>query len=525
MFPVAGAPLDERILESRAAPLPPPEESPAEEVELEVLLEEDEGSQAPIPARPPSPEPGRRPTPGEQEAATIIGTSVLPYTIDDRGRAQLLLGLESRRPPWRRRANQWTGFGGALRTTESIEVAAAREFFEETAGLAIAIAQCPTFQDFARKLRRQEYAARFDEFVLERNSKWTCYVLFLIYVPWTAATYATRVFNVAAEVTREIAELTSNLKHARVVLNGTWPLPNDVCRVEGTIGTVQNDLEIALDPPTDIPSRMIARFTINPIDKHADSSPSTEVSEVARLRRTIAQFSRSTVRILRERWSRGDSHEPRRYVPTAPVDGLNAGELRWECEERRRAVLEVELHPKDAIFVWMYQRAHFAYTRIVDLLRRVPEETRQFVRCEFSEDGVLVSAVVDYSILEKQRLELWQPTAIRRTLHFDRMSHRRRLIPKCFGKLLLRILEHIEPDRELQRHWCVGSDCACNSQAREQQHGVRQVLGFHREIFRGEHHRPQAPRDSVQPKRPRARAPPQPRRPSARGLEQPGPAP
>lgn len=97
---------------------------------------------------------------------------VLPYAVNARGDISFLLGKEAYEPNWRE-SDKWSHFGGAIEKEEGVLEGAAREGYEETAGVVFML---PEMQ---QKLKSGEFRMVID--VIYKKTRFMC---FFVQVPY-----------------------------------------------------------------------------------------------------------------------------------------------------------------------------------------------------------------------------------------------------------------------------------------------------------------------------------------------------
>ncbi len=96
----------------------------------------------------------------------VKSAGVLPYSINSRGDINVLLGREGYAPGWHD-SDKWGLFGGKVESGESAQYAAARECYEESAGVLFSEAE------LRQKLLNCEFSTAID--VTFKKSRFMCY--------------------------------------------------------------------------------------------------------------------------------------------------------------------------------------------------------------------------------------------------------------------------------------------------------------------------------------------------------------
>ena len=88
-----------------------------------------------------------------------MGAGIVPVSQDENGEYRFLLGRERFLPQWKGSC-RWSGFEGARKGDESMRVAAAREFAEESLGV-LGAAHAPHWVRIAVRILSERRAERY----------------------------------------------------------------------------------------------------------------------------------------------------------------------------------------------------------------------------------------------------------------------------------------------------------------------------------------------------------------------------
>lgn len=149
----------------------------------------------------------------------FVGGSIIPIMIQpESGLPIVVLAAEPKRTRLGRAFNEWDGFGGHVEDHELVEVAAAREFMEESLGL-LCVEHVPdgrNIGDIAAGLTQRSYLSRVDVSYLRRSSptpRFLVYTMFFVQVKWDPM------------VCRRFQELRERLLNARFIFRTLRPPP------------------------------------------------------------------------------------------------------------------------------------------------------------------------------------------------------------------------------------------------------------------------------------------------------------
>lgn len=93
----------------------------------------------------------------------ILCSGVLCFAIEPSTRHPFfLLGKDVGTREWKHVKNRWSGFSGAVERNETVEFAAAREFFEETLGVV-------SIEHVGRRTNEREYIKNIEQMLRERR--------------------------------------------------------------------------------------------------------------------------------------------------------------------------------------------------------------------------------------------------------------------------------------------------------------------------------------------------------------------
>lgn len=154
----------------------------------------------------------------------FVGGCVVPVMFHPESQLPVVvLAAEPKKSRLGRAFLEWDAFGGKVEPQESVEAAAAREFYEESMGI-VELPESPTASDLCRALVQRKYLGRVTLSYLRGRAptyRFTLYVVFFVRATWDM------------DLPAKFASLRSHLLLARTCFRSLQPPPVFDSEAEG----------------------------------------------------------------------------------------------------------------------------------------------------------------------------------------------------------------------------------------------------------------------------------------------------